>query len=453
MAIAAGKKGLADRPHLASDLSLLGMDAPVSPEERPQRALEELNRMRKQLRSLILYLDLCTHCGACYEQCHTYIGTRDPNNSPVGRADLLRHVYRRYFSLSGRLFGRFVGAKDISQETVAQWYKYFYQCNECRRCAVYCPFGIDTAEITIAARQILTNLGLVPKFIMDVATNLRRTGNNMGIPPKALADSGSFLEEELEEETGKKIPIPVDEEGAEVLLNPSSSEFFSSPDTLMGTAKMFYAAGTSWTLSSRITETANFGLFFNYATMKEHNRLLIEEARRLKVKRVVAGECGHGWRTWKMFTQRLNGAVEFPIIHVQEETIKYMREGRIRLDPTANPEPVTLHDPCNMARACGMIEEPRIIIRAATTDFREMYPNRERNFCCGAGAGLLMDEIMELRMKFGKAKADQVKATGAEVVAAPCAICKAQLPHVMEYWKTGAQVKGLMDLIGKALVL
>lgn len=409
--------------------------------------------MRREMRSLVVYLDVCAHCGACYEQCHTYLGTRDPNNSPVGRADLLRHIYRKYFTFSGKVFGRLVGARTIDQETIDLWYKYFYQCNECRRCAVYCPFGIDTAEITIAARQILTNLGLVPKFIMDVASNLRRTGNNMGIPPKALADSVSFLEEELEDESGRKIPIPIDVEGAEVLLNPSSSEFFSSPDTLMGTAKMFYAAGTSWTLSSRIAETANFGLFFDRATMKEHNKRLLDEARRLKVKRVVAGECGHGWRTWKMFTRSLNGALEAPIVHVQQETIDYMRDGRIRLDRTANAEPVTFHDPCNMARSCGMIEEPRIIMRAVTSDFREMYPNRERNFCCGAGGGILMDELMDLRMKFGQAKADQVRATGAELLVAPCAICKAQLPHVMEYWQTGAQVKGLMDLVGKALVL
>lgn len=449
----AEKKGFADRPILTNDLSLLGLAAPVSPEERPRRALEELIRMRKELRSLVLYLDLCTHCGACYEQCHTYLGTRDPNNSPVGRADLLRKVYNKYFTFSGRLFGNLVGAKAIDQETVEQWYKYFYQCNECRRCAIYCPFGIDTAEITIAARRILANLGMVPKFIMDVATNACRTGNNMGIPPRALADSVSFLEEELEEETGMKIRIPIDDEGAEVLLNPSSSEFFSSPDTLMGTAKMFHAAGTRWTLSSRIVETANFGLFFNFAVMKEHNKLLLDEARRLRVRRVVAGECGHGWRTWRMFTSSLNGPTEFPIVHVQQETVNYMRGGRIRLDPSANPERVTLHDPCNMARAGGLIEEPRIIMRNVASDFREMYPNRERNFCCGGGGGLLMDEMMELRMKFGKPKADQVTATGAAIVAAPCAICKAQLPHVMEYWKTGAQVKGLMDLVGRALVL
>ena len=439
-------------PYLAKDLSLLGRE-PVPVEERPARALGLLGDLCRAKKSLSLFLDTCTKCGACAEQCHTYLGTRDPYNIPARRVDLVRQVYKRYFTLSGRLFGGFEGAKAIDQETVDLWYKYFYQCNECRRCAVFCPFGIDTAEVTIAAREILAGLGLVPKFILGVAANAARTGNNMGIPKPALVDSAEFLEDELKEETGKAIRIPVDDEGAEVLFNPSSSDFFTNTDGLMGVAKMFHAAGTSWTISTDIIETANFGLFFDQETMRKHNQRLFAAARQLKVKRVVAGECGHGWRTWKNFTRELSGDVGIPVVHEVEEALQYIKEGRIRLDRSANPERVTYHDPCNMARAGDLIEEPREVLRAAAENFVEMTPNRERNFCCGGGSGLLMEEMVELRVKFGKAKADQVRATGAEVLVAPCAMCKAQLPLVMEHHKVEVQVKGIADLIGKALVL
>ena len=103
---------------------------------------------------------------------------------------------------------------------------------------------------------------------------------------------------------------------------------------------------------------------------------------------------------------------------------------------SANPYPVTFHDPCNMTRGAGYIEQPRQIIRAVCEDFREMWPNRDRNFCCGGGSGILMDETMDLRMKFSKVKAEQVKATGALTVIAPCAICKAQIPNL---WRTAKQ--------------
>ncbi len=444
-----------EQPYLAraKDLAYIGTPEPIEPEKRLEKAVELLGDMREDYRSLTLSLDICTKCGVCVNACHTYLGTGDPNNAPVGRVELLRRIYKRYFTRAGRLFGGFAGGEDITQETINQWYKYFYQCNECRRCATFCPFGIDTCEITIMGRQILTKLGMVPDFIVSVAKGMHHVGNNINIPPLAYADTCHFLEEEMKEETGKDIPIPIDQEGAEVLYNPSSSEFFVTFDSLKGAAKMFYAAGTSWTLSSKIIEAANFGLFFDYNVMKEHNNRLINEAARLKAKRIVAGECGHGWRTWKMFTSQLSRPLYVPITHLQDETLDYLRDGRIKVDKSLNPLPVTLHDPCNMARACSYIEQPRQIIQTVCEDFREMWPNKDRNFCCGGASGILMDELMELRMNFSKPKASQVKATGALILVAPCAICKAQLPNAMAYWQTGATVHGLIDMVGYALVL
>jgi len=440
------------KPFLAKDLSLLGLPE-IAPENRPRKAVELLGEMKEQIRSLRLFMDSCAKCGACAEQCHSYLGTQDPNNIPAARVDLVRKVYKRYYTTMGKIAPGIVGAEDATQETLEQWYKYFWQCNECRRCAVFCPMKIDTAEVTIAARQIMTKLGIVPKFVMGIANNMHKTGNNMGIPVLALKDSVEFLEQEMLEETGKAIPIPVDQEGADVLYNPSSSDFFANPDSMIGAAKMFYAAGTTWTISSDIVETANFGLFFDKGVMKEHSNRLLNAARKLKVKRIVGGECGHGWRTWKMFTPELNDRVEFPIQHAVEEAMQYLQQGRIKVDPSANPEKVTLHDPCNMARGAGIIEEPRYVLGRVVENFVEMYPNREKSFCCGGGSGILMDEIKETRIKLGKAKADSVRATGAEILVAPCAICKAQLPVAMEGNGVEVTVKGLLDLVGNAIVL
>lgn len=439
-------------PYEAKDLSALRL-APVAVEDRPKAALELLGEMLKYKRSLRLYLDVCTHCGACAEQCHSYLGTKDPYNMPVARVELVRRVYKKFFAPGRSVFRAWEGAKDLDQETIDQWYKYFHQCNQCRRCAVFCPKGIDTAEVTIAMRELLAHLGLVTKFHAGIVKNMEKTGNNMGTPLPAIKDGLEFLEEELKEETGLDIPIPMDVERAEVLFNPSSSDLFTNTDGLMAVAKIFYKAGVSWTLSSRIAETANFGLFFHEPTMREHSRRLVQAGKELGVKRIVAGECGHGWRTWRMFTDTINGPLPFPVVHLFEEVLEYLRTGRIQFDKSKNPEVVTYHDPCNYARGGDLIEQPRELLRACVENFVEMTPTKQYSFCCGGGSGILMDEAMDLRVALGQPKAECVRATGAEILCAPCAICKAQLPVVMDHHKVDVRVKGLSDLMGLALIL
>jgi Fe-S oxidoreductase len=190
--------------------------------------------------------------------------------------------------------------------------------------------------------------------------------------------------------------------------------------------------------------------------MREHNNRLIDIARKLKTKRIVAGECGHGWRTWKMFTSQLSNAIDIPIVHAMDECLKYVKDGRIKLDKTVNSVTVTLHDPCNMARAAGYVEQPRQLLRNLVDEklFIEMLPNRERNFCCTGGSGqVTMDEFTMMKAKAGLVKAQQVKTTGAKWLIAPCAICKAELPRIMAHYGLDVEVHGLQDLIGYATKL
>ncbi|MGQ9584009.1 MAG: (Fe-S)-binding protein [Anaerolineae bacterium] len=264
------------------------------PEQRvdgwQKRALEKFEEVLLRMRSLQVYLDICAQCGACADKCQFYLGTGDPNNMPVQRANLLRKVYRYYFTTLGKLFGKAVGAEPLTEEVLKEWYTYFYQCSECRRCSAFCPYGIDTAEITIAAREILSAVGVATKYVTEVVAKVYETGNNLGIPPAAWIDNCQFLEEELLEETGQHVRLPVDEEGAEVLLVPPSADNFANTDTMMGYAKMFHVAGISWTTSTYCNEAGNFGLFLNYRNLKQVNKRILDAARMLKVKKVIWGE-------------------------------------------------------------------------------------------------------------------------------------------------------------------
>ena len=451
----------AQRSHRARKelLTPLGLPAELPPDWQSV-ALRKLDDLCRQRRSLQLSLDLCVRCGACADKCQFFLGTGDPNNMPVARAELLRKVYRRHFTASGRFAGRLAGAEELTEQVLEQWYTYFYQCSECRRCAVFCPFGIDTAEITAAAREIMASVGIATKYVTEVVKKANEIGNNMGIPEAAWRDSCEFLEQEMKEETGADIRIPVNQEGAEVLLVPPSADLFANTDTMIGYAKLFHAAGVSWTTSTYASEAGNFGLFLNYKQLQKVNKRLVDAARQLKVKRMVIGECGHAWRAAQAFMDTLNGPLDFLESprpeHICEFALRIIRRGGLRLNKAVNDgQSVTYHDPCNLARAGGLTEEPREILRAVVRDFREMPANtiRQHTFCCGAGGGLLADELMDVRMKGAKPRVEAFQASGANYLATPCAICNAQLPVAFEHYRVTAQVGGVMDLLGKAIVL
>lgn len=426
-----------------------------------ERAIEKFGELLDKNKALRVYMDICVRCGACTDKCQFFLGTGDPQNFPVSRAELMRKVYRRYFTPAGRNSPGLVDAADFDEEMLEKWYTYFYQCSECRRCSVFCPYGIDTAEITMAAREIMASIGVSTKYVTEVVAKVYERGNNLGIPPAAWIDNCEFLEEDVEAECGVPVRFPVDEYGAEVLLVPPSADNFANVDTMVGYGKLFHALGIRWTTSTYCNEGGNFGLFLNYQNLKKVNRRIIDAARMLNVKTIIWGECGHAWRG-AILTPTLNGPMDmfdppYPY-HISQFMVKMLRKGAFegRLDKSANDDyTVTFHDPCNTARAGQLLDEPREILAACVNKFIEMPRNtiREKTYCCGAGGGLLTDELMPIRMAGGKPRALAVKHTGANYLATICAICKAQLPESMHYWDVPVKVGGTIDLFVRALKL
>jgi Fe-S oxidoreductase len=426
-----------------------------------EKAIAKMDELRKRNRALQDYLDICVRCGACTDKCHFFLGTGDPKNMPAARAELLRSVFRRYFTISGKIFRRLVGARELTKEVLDEWYTYFYQCSQCRRCSLFCPYGIDTAEITGAAREIMASVGYSTKYITEVIAKVYTIGNNLGMIPKAMMSSIEFMEEEMKDETGLDIKMPMDKKGAEILLVPPSADLFANFETGMGYAKFFHALGVDWTLSSHASEAGNFGLFYTYKDLKKVNKRIVDACKDLGVKKLIIGECGHAWRAAYDYMDTMNGPLDFldppRPQHILEYAAEVIRAGKLKFDKSKNDEfcPVTYHDPCNLARAGGasVIEEPRYVLKAVVNDFRDMTPNREESYCCGGGGGMLTDELMDARMKGAKPKVECIKATGAKYLAAPCAIDKAQFGVVMDYYKLDVKVGGVIDLVGNALVL
>ena len=446
------------QPYVASPDHQADLDFPGELVENwEQKAVEKLGDLLNKNKALRVYLDSCVKCGACTDKCHYYIGTGDPKNMPVARQDLLRSVYRRNFTLAGKIAPKLVGARDLDKNLLDDWYKYFHQCSQCRRCSVFCPYGIDTAEISMAARDIMDHIGVGQKYSNEILGKVHKIGNNLGLPKLALIDTMEGLEEDVEEDTGFAVRFPVDEVGADVLLVTPSADFFAEPhvDGLIGYAKVFHQAGIKWTVSSYASEAANFAMFIgSYEQMHKVAARIRQAALDLGVKRIVFGECGHAWRVAYSFLNSLAGPWDFldPRYprpqHILEVTNDLIKRGGIKLDASANDDKIlTFHDSCNVARGSrmgdvegGQFTIPRDVIKASVNKFYEMDSSTtcEKTFCCGGGGGLLTDDLMELRVKGAlprmEALQEVVDNHGVTHMAAICAICKSQFAKVMPYY-------------------
>jgi Fe-S oxidoreductase len=443
--------------------------------------LEGFRERLKKYRSLRVFMDICVRCGACADKCHFFIGSGDPKNMPVLRAELLRSVYRNDFTASGKILRKLAGGRELTVGVLKEWFYYFYQCTECRRCSVFCPYGIDTAEITMMARELMNLVGLSIEWICTPLANCYRTGNHLGIQPHGFKDSIDFAVGELEELTGVRVDPSINRKGAEILFIAPSADYFASPHyyTFLGYLALFHEIGLDYTWSSFASEGGNFGLFHSAEMMKRLNAKIYMEAKRLGVKWILGGECGHMWRVLHQYMDTLNGPADFleiPVspltgtrfdnatstrmVHIIEFTADLIRHDKLRLDPTRNDHwRVTFHDSCNPARAMGLFEEPRAVIRRVCNYFYEMPENtiREQTFCCGSGSGLGTDENMEMRLRGGLPRANAVKfvheKNAVNLLLCICAIDKATLPPLLEYWVPGVEVAGIHEMVGNALVM
>lgn len=347
-------------------------------EEDCAKVLEVLGEWQKLPYSRLagLYLDLCSHCGACANECHSYSVYPQKEFNPAYRAKLLRSVFLRHFTLRGKIFRGLVGAKKLDEKMLKEWFVRFYQCNMCRRCNIFCPFGVDNMAIVRTGRLAISSALREKteeegKTTPDMARGVRShlgLGNASEIKEGAFRNVIGFWKEEIEEKKGWEVKVPMDKEGAEIYLIPPNTDYFHSLDTMEGIAATLYAAKADWTMSSKIFDAVNYGTFYDDDVWGKIINMHIEEAKRLRCKKLVVGECGHATKSLMFLGPSLLGSFPFEVKNILQLTADYIKQGKIKLDKEANPEPVTYHDPCNISRMCGIMEEPRIILKAACKD-------------------------------------------------------------------------------------
>ena len=414
-----------------------------------QKTRDELLKLfqGKLNEAMKFYLETCSRCGVCTEACHVHESMPHVKYIAAYRAEIIRRIYKKYFKSQGKIWPSLGEAKDLSDMALEELYEAAYSCTGCRRCMVYCPFGIDTQMIMSIAKLLLVGADAEPEILTMLADTSIEKGKSLDLFKEHFLTGIKNLEEKVVEkwktEAGEAV-IPMDVEGADLLFVA-----LAGAHSIIPSAAVFNAAGEKWTLS--FFEAVNFGAFVGDPTKtKLIMDRIVNEATRLKVKEVCICECGTAFRVMK----QQSGEQPFEVRSITEVHASYIKDGRIKLDKSKIKGPVTYHDPCQIARNAGVIDEPRYILQHLTDDFREMAPDPKYNWCCGGGGGLvaLGEDTLDFRMKSARVKADQVKSTGATILATACENCHTQLDNLNDHYHLGVDVRFLSSMVADALV-
>jgi Fe-S oxidoreductase len=392
---------------------------------------------------LKLYVDTCVHCGLCSEACHYYLShDNDPHFSPVGK---VKQTMWEILKKKGRISPDQLIKMSIIAST---------ECNCCKRCAMFCPFGIDIAYIILVVRRICHKLGVTPRYIQDTAHSHAATMNQMWVKPDEWPDTLQWQEEEAQAEI-PTLRIPLEKEGADIMYSVIGPEPKFQAQLIYQAAVIMDVAGVNWTMPATPGwDNSDMAMFTgDNELMGRIKRTHFETAQRLKVKKIVMGECGHAFRSvydvgnrwlgWKM--------PPIPIVHAIEFYYDMLKEGRIKI-PEKYQETVTLHDPCNVVRGGGLQEKARYVVGSICETLIEMHPNREYNYCCCAGGGVINcgPPYKMKRIEGNKIKAEQlfaVKSKGAKILIAPCHNCHSGLEDINHHYGIGLDIKFIGDIL------
>ncbi len=463
------------------DTIAVGIPKPKNKEEEEKRIKAFLSGLRKLfekennwgfLQPLLLSMEHCARCHTCSDACPVYeMSGRQEIYRPAFRSEVLRRIYRKYIKPGGRISAKFTGDIDLNWTTIARLAELAYRCTLCRRCASVCPIGVDNGLITHELRKLLSQeMGIAPKEIHEKGTVQHlRVGSSTGMNPVAVKDSVDFIQEEMEEITGYKVEIPWDKEGAEVLLIHNAGEVLSWPENVGAFAIIFNAAGISWTLSSEEVgyDAVNYGLWYDDVQLARVAVKHSQIAQKLKVKKIVIGECGHAHKALTVIADRvLTGDLNIPRESAFVTLEQIVNSGKLELDASRNDFPVTLHDPCNVVRAMGIVKPQRRILKKIAPQFREMTPHGVENYCCGGGSGFAImspynfsdwRNLVSSRKKFLQIL-DAFKDGSQDIpkyVCAPCSNCKGAIRDIFQYYhaqeRSHLYYGGLVELMVNAM--
>ncbi len=395
------------------------------------------------------FFSSCVHCGMCAHACLFYTETGDPRYTPINKVEPLRRVWEQEFTLFGRLKAMLGLGEKINEKMLEEWEKLIYDgCTLCGRCSMVCPAGNDISMMIRKAREGMSASGYAPDGIKSASIRAIRLGSPMGVKLVTLEAQIKHVEAE----TGLK--VPVDEEGADYMPLLSSMEIVNYPEYLRALVLIFNQAGASWTLCSEAFEATNSGVQLGASDIAaELLERVVVAAEKLKVKAVISPECGHAYTAIRWEGPNLIGRpYAFKVFHILELLEQFKREGRLRTKGKLEQR-LTFHDPCQLVRKGGVVEQPRDLLNMVSDRFEEMEDAGVMNWCCGGGGGVSANERAEaLRLKVFNRKKQQIESLGVDTMVTACANCRITLEEGLEENNMEVEVLGLVETIADYLV-
>jgi len=395
------------------------------------------------------YFSSCTGCGVCAEACLFYLESGDPRYTPIYKTEPLRKVWKNEHTVMGKLASGLGMSRPMTEADLSDWEELVYDgCSMCSRCSMVCPVGIDIAYLIRKTKEGLAAAGFVPEGLQTAGERALEFGSPMGLTEKSLRNAISALEKE------EGVSIPIDVEGAEYLCMLSSAEVVMYSEYISALARIFEAAGVTWTISSKYFEATNTGV------QKGDSRLarqllerVVDVATELKVKTLISPECGHAYTTFRWDGPNILGR-EFPfkVVHILELLDQLRAEGKLKTTGSFD-ERLTYHDPCNICRRGGVLAQPRQLLNQFATNFVEMDEHGDMNWCCGGGGGVSSNERAEpLRLKVFNIKKRQLEALNVSTLVTACSNCRTMLEEGLEHYDMeNVEVIGLTELIADHL--
>ena len=409
-----------------------------------------INAFKEQIDAPVAtFFSACVHCGMCAEACLFYTETEDPRYTPIYKLEPLRRIWKQEYTFWGRLASALGLSKPVTDTELTQWETLVYDsCTLCGRCSMVCPVGNDIAYMIRKMREGMAASGHAPEGLIGATKRAVTIGSPMGVKLPALQAQIRHLEED----TG--IKVPVDVEGVEYMCLLSSMEIMNFPEYIGAMAKIFNQANVSWTISSEAFEATNSGIQIGVSEIAaELVERIVAAAGKLKVKAVISPECGHAYMAIRWEGPNLIGRpFDFKVMHILEVLDQLRAEGRLHTSGKETRR-LTYHDPCQIARRGGVIEQPRHLLNMVADDFVEMPDSGAMNWCCGAGGGVSSNERADdLRLKVFSRKKAQLDAIHAEALVTACSNCRIYLEEGLEENHMEIPVLSLTETIAEHLV-
>jgi Fe-S oxidoreductase len=395
------------------------------------------------------FFSSCVHCGLCAQACPFFVETNDPKYTPIHKLEPLKRLWQAEYTLWGRLKGLFGLNPPITDALLTEWEPLLYDsCSMCGRCSLVCPVGNDIQYMIRKAREGMVASGHAPEGLIAASVRAVNTGSPMGLQWKTLEVQIKHVE------TATGIEVPIDREGADYLVLLSSMEIINFPEYLEAIARIFEHAGVSWTLSQQCFEATNAGIQIGSkdiaATLVQR---VVDAAVALKVKNVISPECGHAYTAIRWEGPNAIGrSYPFKVFHIIEVLDQLRAEGRIKTEGKEDDR-LSLHDPCNLARKSGVVDQQRNLMGLIAENFVDLKEHGKFQWCCGAGGGVSSNERAEpLKMAAFKRKKAQIEEVNPERMVTMCATCRTQLEEGLEEFNMEIPVVGLTEMIAEHLV-